>query len=322
MKKLCELIGKYFGLVIILFFIGGMTCPPAFTWVLGKLAGFSLLSMMLGIIMFGMGTTMELKDFKLILQRPRDVLLGAVAQYAIMPFLAYALSRAFNLDPALTVGVVLVGTCPGGTASNVITFISKGDLALSVTMTTVSTLLSPIMTPLLTYMIIGQRIDFSPIAMFWSIVQIVIIPIGFGVALRHCFPDWCEKAKAIAGLAGASRDAILASSATIMAVVVLHNLLGSALGFAIGRISGMSWKKCVALSIEVGMQNSGLAAGLAKTHFPALAAAAVPGAIFSSWHNISGSILAWLYVNYLNPRFDEELQGNVNTISGKPSAAH
>ena len=161
MKKFCELIGKYFGVVIILFFIGGMTCPPAFTWVLGKLAGFSLLSMMLGIIMFGMGTTMELKDFRLILQRPRDVFLGAVAQYAIMPFLAYLLSRAFNLDPALTVGVVLVGTCPGGTASNVITFISKGDLALSVTMTTVSTLLSPIMTPLLTYIIIGQRIDFS-----------------------------------------------------------------------------------------------------------------------------------------------------------------
>ena len=263
MKKFCELIGKYFGVVIILFFIGGMTCPPAFTWVLGKLAGFSLLSMMLGIIMFGMGTTMELKDFRLILQRPRDVFLGAVAQYAIMPFLAYLLSRAFNLDPALTVGVVLVGTCPGGTASNVITFISKGDLALSVTMTTVSTLLSPIMTPLLTYIIIGQRIDFSPVAMFWSIVQIVIIPIGFGVALRHFFPDWCEKAKAylpalsclcisllIAGLAGASRDAILASSATIMAVVVLHNLLGSALGFALGRFSGMSWKKCVALSIE------------------------------------------------------------------------
>ena len=106
-----------------------------------------------------------------------------------------------------------------------------------------------------------------------------------------------------------------------MAVVVLHNLLGSALGFAIGRISGMSWKKCVALSIEVGMQNSGLAAGLAKTHFASLTAAAVPGAIFSSWHNISGSILAWLYVNYLNPRFDEELQG-AKQISGKPSVAH
>ena len=331
MKKFCELIGKYFGVVIILFFIGGMTCPPAFTWVLGKLAGFSLLSMMLGIIMFGMGTTMELKDFRLILQRPRDVFLGAVAQYAIMPFLAYLLSRAFNLDPALTVGVVLVGTC----ASNVITFISKGDLALSVTMTTVSTLLSPIMTPLLTYLIIGQRIDFSPVAMFWSIVQIVIIPIGFGVALRHFFPDWCEKAKAylpalsclcisllIAGLAGASRDAILASSATIMAVVVLHNLLGSALGFALGRFSGMSWKKCVALSIEVGMQNSGLAAGLAKTHFPTLAAAAVPGAIFSSWHNISGSILAWLYVNYLNPRYDEELKSNAYRISEKAEPVH
>ena len=126
----------------------------------------------------------------------------------------------------------------------------------------------------------------------------------------------------IAGLAGASRDAILASSATIMAVVVLHNLLGSALGFALGRFSGMSWKKCVALSIEVGMQNSGLAAGLAKTHFPTLAAAAVPGAIFSSWHNISGSILAWLYVNYLNPRYDEELKSNAYRISEKAEPAH
>ena len=126
----------------------------------------------------------------------------------------------------------------------------------------------------------------------------------------------------IAGLAGASRDAILASSATIMAVVVLHNLLGSALGFALGRFSGMSWKKCVALSIEVGMQNSGLAAGLAKTHFPALAAAAVPGAIFSSWHNISGSILAWLYVNYLNPRYDEELKSNAYRISEKAEPVH
>jgi len=298
-----------------------MSVPPAFTWVLGKAFGFSILSFMLGVIMFGMGTTLQVKDFALILKRPVDVLLGALAQYTIMPLLAYGLCRFFHLDPALTAGVVLVGTCPGGTASNVITFISKGDLALSVTMTSVSTLLSPIMTPLLTYLLIGEKIAFSPVAMFWSIVQIVIVPICLGVAVRHYFPEWCEKAMdflpalsclcislLIAGLAGASRKEILASSMTIMAVVALHNLLGSAFGFAVGRFAGMSWKKCVALSIEVGMQNSGLAAGLAKTHFPALAAASVPGAIFSSWHNISGSILAWLYVNYLNLRFDEDLQ--------------
>ena len=141
MKKLCELVGKYFGVVILLFFIGGMTYPPAFTWVLGKISGFSILSFMLGVIMFGMGTTMQIKDFILILQRPRDVFLGALAQYTIMPLLAYLLCTLFSLSPALTVGVVLVATCPGGTASNVITFISKGDLALSVTMTSVSTLI-------------------------------------------------------------------------------------------------------------------------------------------------------------------------------------
>lgn len=334
MKKLCFLISHYFGVVIILFFLGGMVCPPAFTWVLGKLLGFSLLSFMLGVIMFGMGTTMELKDFVLILQRPRDVLLGAVAQFAVMPLLAWVLCKAFDLGPALTVGVVLLGTCPGGTASNVITFISKGDLALSVTMTTVSTLLSPVMTPLLTWVLIGQRIQFSPVAMFWSIVQIVIIPIGLGVALRHYCPRFCEAAKPylpvlsclcisllVAGLAGASRSAILASSLTIMAVVILHNGLGCAFGFLIGRLSGMSWKKCIALCIEVGMQNSGLAAGLAKAHFPGLPAATVPGAIFSCWHNISGSILAWLFVNYLSPRYDPDYEPDGAPVHAAPNPA-
>lgn len=321
MKKLCELIGRYFGIVIILFFVGGMTIPSAFTWVLGKMAGISILSFMLGVIMFGMGTTMQLQDFILILQRPRDVFLGALAQYTLMPLLAYGLCTLFNLNQALTVGVVLVATCPGGTASNVITFISKGDLPLSVTMTSVSTLLSPIMTPFLTYLLIGQRIEFSPIAMFWSIVQIVIVPIALGVAVRYYFPALCQKGKLylpalsclcisllIAGLAGGSRDSILSSSATVMAVVILHNLLGSALGFAAGLAVGMSWRKCIALSIEVGMQNSGLAAGLAKAHFPFLPAATVPGALFSSWQNIAGSIMAWLYVNYLNPKFDKDYE--------------
>ena len=321
MKQLCSLISKYFGVVIILFFLGGMLCPPAFTWVLGKFLGFSLLSFMLGVIMFGMGTTMELKDFVLILQRPRDVFLGAVAQFAVMPFLAYVLCHAFDLGPALTAGVVLVGTCPGGTSSNVITYMSRGDVALSVTMTMVSTVLSPFLTPLITYWIIGQQINFSPVGMFFSIIQIVIVPIALGLAVKKFLPKLAETAEdylpavsslaislIIAGVIAVSRNAILAASSIIILVVILHNCLGYALGFAIAHVAGLTWKKAVALSIEVGMQNSGLAAGLAKAHFPGLPAATVPGAIFSCWHNISGSILAWLFVNYLNPRFDPETQ--------------
>ena len=144
------------------------------------------MSTLLGVIMFGMGTTLNLRDFALVLKRPVDVFVGVCAQYLIMPSLAFLLAMAFNLDPALTAGVVLVGTCPGGTSSNVITFMSKGDLALSVTMTSVSTLLSPILTPLITYQLIGQKIAFDPLGMFWSIIQIVIIPICLVWLLKRC----------------------------------------------------------------------------------------------------------------------------------------
>ena len=230
-----------------------------------------------------------------------------------MPFLAFVLSRAFQLEPALAVGVVLVGTCPGGTSSNVITFMSKGDVAFSVTMTSISTLISPIMTPLLTYLILGQSIAFDPVGMFVSIVQIVIIPIILGLAVKKFLPALAATANdylpavssiaislLIAGIIGASRNAILNSSAIILLVVILHNVLG----YAIGKLTGMSWKQMVALSIEVGMQNSGLATGLAKVHFASIPLAGVPGAVFSAWHNISGAVLAYVSSNYLNKRFD------------------
>ena len=244
-----------------------------------------------------------------------------------MPFLAFGLSMAFNLDPALTTGVVLVGTCPGGTSSNVITFMSKGDVALSVTMTSVSTVLSPILTPFITYLIIGEKITFDPVGMFWSIVQIVILPICLGLAVKSFLPKLAEKATdylpavssiaislIIAGVIGASRDLILKAPGLILLVVILHNCCGYALGFAIARLTGLSWKKAVALSIEVGMQNSGLATGLAKAHFAALPAATVPGAVFSAWHNISGALLAWAYQNYLNPKFDPDYEKDPEAV--------
>ncbi|MCI7216536.1 MAG: bile acid:sodium symporter family protein, partial [Megasphaera elsdenii] len=259
MKKVCALIGKYFGVLAVIFLIIGMTLPTSFSWVLGKVGGVSVLSVLLGIIMFGMGMTMSVHDFALVLKRPKDVFFGACAQYLVMPFLAYVLSTLFHLNPALTVGVVLVGTCPGGTSSNVITFMSKGDVPLSVTMTSVSTLISPIMTPLLTYLIIGQRISFDPVGMFLSILQIVIVPIALGLIVKSFLPKLADTATdylpavsslaisfLIAGIIGASRDAILNSSGIILLVVILHNCLGYALGFFIGHLCGMSWKKMVA----------------------------------------------------------------------------
>ena len=256
MKKICAMIGKYFGILAVVFLVLGMTTPDSFKWVLGKIGDVSVLSLLLGVVMFGMGTTLSLHDFALVLKRPRDVFFGACAQYLVMPFLAYVLSTVFQLDPALTVGVVLVGTCPGGTSSNVITFMSKGDLALSVTMTSVSTVISPIMTPLLTYLIIGQRVSFDPVGMFISILQIVIFPICLGLAVKYFLPKLAATATdylpavsslaisfLIAGIIGASRNAILSSSGIILLVVILHNCLGYALGFAIGHFCGMSWKK-------------------------------------------------------------------------------
>lgn len=173
-----------------------------------------------------------------------------------MPSLAFLLAMAFNLDPALTAGVVLVGTCPGGTSSNVITFMSKGDLALSVTMTSVSTLLSPILTPLITYQLIGQKIAFDPLGMFWSIIQIVIIPICLGLAVKALLPKLAEQATdylpavsaiaislIIAGVIAVSRDNIVKTSGIILLVVICHNCLGYLLGFILARITGMSWKK-------------------------------------------------------------------------------
>lgn len=315
MKKFCALIGKYFGIIAIVFLILGFVAPKGFTWVTGKVCGVSVLSCLLGVVMFGMGTTLSVKDFVLVLKRPKDVLMGAVAQFFVMPFLAFVLSRLFRLDPALTAGVILVGTCPGGTSSNVITYMSKGDVALSVTMTSVSTLLSPILTPAITYLLIGTKIAFDPVGMFLSIVQIVIVPICLGVAVKTFLPKFAEVAVdylpavssiaislIIGGVIGGSKNAIISNIGIILLVVILHNCLGYVLGFLIARLVGMSWKKAVALSIEVGMQNSGLAVGLAKAHFAAMPAATVPGAIFSAWHNISGAVLAWLYVNVFEPK--------------------
>ncbi len=269
----------------------------------------SYINTLLGIVMFGMGLTLKPQDFRIVFSHPKDVVIGTIAQFTIMPLLAFVLSRAFGLSPELTVGVILVGTCPGGTSSNVMTYLSKGDVALSVGITSVSTVLAPVMTPLLTYIYAGKTVDVNMLSMFLSIIQVVILPIVVGFAINHFFARFAERAAdvlplvstlAIVAIVGAVVSANAARLVNcgflVLGIVVLHNILGYVLGYGAGKLMKMDTTKCRAVSIEVGMQNSGLATSLATVHFAQYPLATIPGAVFSVWHNVSGAILANIFL--------------------------
>ena len=303
MEKISSFVTKNMALFVVAVAIIGIIFPASFKWVAPKI------SMLLGVVMFGMGMTLRVEDFKEIFRRPRDVLIGLLAQFSIMPLLAYVLAKIFQLPAELAAGVILVGTCPGGTASNVMTYLAKGDVALSVSISMASTILAPLVTPLLTWLLAGAWINVSFVDMMLSIVQVVVAPILLGIIVNQLFADFVKRAVKIlpvisivaillilGGVVGVNADKILQTGLTIMLVVVLHNLLGYSLGFCAAKIFGMNVAKTKAVTIEVGMQNSGLAVSLAMIHFSA--AAAIPGAIFSVWHNISGSIAA----NYLSQK--------------------
>lgn len=270
----------------------------------------TVINYLLGVVMFGMGLTLNLQDFKIVFSRPKDVIIGCLAQFTIMPLLAWILARLFSLDEALALGVVLVGCCPGGTASNVITYLAKGDLALSVGMTGVSTLFAPFLTPLLTWALAGKSVNVDVMGMLLSILWVVILPIVVGLIVKGLWPNFTKKATdylpafssiaiamIVAIIISANANKLLAGGSIIVLVVILHNLCGLSLGYLIGRLLGLSEAKKRAISIEVGMQNSGLASSLATIHFAAYPLATIPGAIFSVWHNLSGAAVAYLYSN-------------------------
>lgn len=303
MKQLCKYISDYMGVLVLLAAVAALMWPEVFSHVKP-----TVINPLLGVIMFGMGLTLRWEDFRVVFSRPVDVTIGCVAQFTVMPLLAYVLARLFQLDEALTIGVVLVGCCPGGTASNVITYLAKGDLALSVGMTGVSTLLAPVMTPLLVWLLAGKTVDVDVAAMFLSILWVVILPIVAGLVVKRLWPRQTEGATAylpaLSSLAiaaivliviSASAHRLLSGGLVIIAVVVLHNVGGLTIGYLVGRLLGLTAAKRRALSIEVGMQNSGLASSLASLHFAAYPMAVVPGAVFSVWHNISGAVVARLY---------------------------
>ncbi len=303
LEKISNVFGKYMAWIVLAVAAVALFIPGSCLWIKTSWVNYLLM-----IVMFGMGLTLKLEDFRLIFTRPKDILIGCIAQFTIMPVLAFVLGKLFNLDAALLAGVVLVGTCPGGTSSNVITYLSKGDVALSVGMTSVNTLLAPVLTPAITYLMLRTMITVDAFSMFFAIVKVVIIPIGMGFIINKLFGRITQRLVKIlpfvsvvaicfivAAVVSHNSEKIFSAGLLVFAVVILHNLLGYACGFGFGRLLHMDIPKIKAISIEVGMQNSGLATSLAATAFPDLAMATVPGAIFSVWHNISGAILANFY---------------------------
>lgn len=297
--RFSRIVQKTFALWVLVFAAIAFINPTLFSFVGPYIA------LILGVIMFGMGVTMTVDDFKGVLKQPKSVLIATVAQFTIMPLLAYALCIVFQLPAEIAVGVILVGCCPGGTSSNVMTYLARGNTALSVSSTAVSTILSPFLTPAIFFLLASEWIDINAVAMFKSILQIVLVPIILGLIVRSVLgkkaATYAEAmplvsvigiVMIVAFVVGASKDRIIESGLLIFAVVVLHNGLGYLIGFFTGEVLGLKYADQKAVSIEVGMQNSGLGVALAGLHFASSPVTAVPSAIFSFWHNISGPLLA------------------------------
>lgn len=261
---------------------------------------------LLGVIMFCMGLTLTPPDLASVAKRPWAVVLGIVAHYVIMPGAGWVIAHALQLEPELAVGVILVGCAPSGTASNVMAFLAKGDVALSVAVASVSTLLAPIVTPLLVLFLAGSYLPIDAGGMILDIVKTVLLPVILGVLARRFAKSLVARALPVLPWASAiviavivaivvagSASKLAAAGGIVFLAVVLHNGFGLGLGYLAGKLGRLDDRARRALAFEVGMQNSGLAATLATAHFSPLAA--LPSAVFSLWHNISGAVVAaWL----------------------------
>ncbi|PBB05558.1 bile acid:sodium symporter family protein [Salimicrobium humidisoli] len=296
-ESISHVAGKYFALWVIAAALISFFVPGVF---LGLGAYITIL---LGVVMFGIGLTMQPVDFKLVMKKPLPVIAGVAAQYVLMPLTALGIAYLLNLPAELAAGLVLLGSVPGGTASNVMVYLAKGNLALSVAMTSFSTLLAPILTPAILLMLAGQWLPVDPVSMFLSIVQVIIVPITLGLLVRKLFPEAVDKSATavplisvlaiitiVCAVVAANVESITSSGLQIFVAVMLHNLFGLMLGYGVAVLMRLDESKRRAISIEVGMQNSGLGVALATAHFGPLAA--LPNVVAAVWHNISGPILA------------------------------
>lgn len=279
--------------------------PGIFAWVRGDAQ-----AMVLGAIMLAMGMTLTPEDWRVLARRPWDICIGACAQYGIMPLLALALVWGLHLPAGIAVGLLLVGCCPGGVSSNIMSLLGRGDVAYSVGMTATSTLLSPVVTPLLMLWLAGERVDVNALDLFRSILWVTVLPVAAGTLLnslcgrRPAYARVCEVLPGVAvlalacivgGVVSAQGSSFFAQGVLIFVGVFLHNGLGYVLGYAVGRLCHMPLPKCRTLSLEVGMQNAGLATVLAARHFALLPEAAVAAAVSCVWHSLSGTLLAGFF---------------------------
>lgn len=305
--KFTQFISKTFAIWVVVFAFIAAQFPDTFKifvpWI----------PYLLGIVMLGMGLTLTFKDFGEVTRNPKAVIIGVIAQFVVMPTIAFALAKLFQLPSELAIGVILVGCCPGGTSSNVMTFLAKGNTALSVACTTISTLLAPVLTPAVFYLFASEWLDINAGAMFISVLKIVLLPIFAGVVIRSILKQKIEQFSQtmpllsvvaivliVCAVVAVSKDRIIESGLLIFGVVALHNGLGYLIGYGISRLFKLPESDSRAVSIEVGMQNSGLGAALAAVHFKANPVIAVPSAVFSFWHNISGPILAMIFTSIKN----------------------
>lgn len=297
LAALSRFVGNSFAFWVLAFALLAFFLPDAF-----KPLAVAIVPL-LGLVMFGMGLTLKAADFAEVARHPWRVLLGVVAHFVIMPGMAWLLCALLQLPAEIAVGVILVGCCPSGTASNVMTWLSRGDLALSVAIAAVTTLLAPLLTPALIWLLASVWLPVSFAALFWSILQVVLLPIALGVVAQRLLGPRVRHVEEVlplvsvvsiviivAAVVAASQAKIAESGLLIMAVVILHNGFGFLLGYFTARLFGLPLAQRKSLALEVGMQNSGLGAALASAHFSPLAA--VPSALFSVWHNISGALLS------------------------------
>lgn len=288
--------------------------PDAFGWVRGDVQ-----TSILGLIMLTMGLTLTKDDFKILVARPLDIAIGSLAQFSIMPLIALALVKTLGLPKEIAVGLILVGCSPGGVSSNIMSFLCKGDVAFSVGITTLSTLLAPLTTPLLMLYLAGATVEVDALGMFKSILFVTILPIAIGASVNGVFGSrkgFLEFKKLLPGIAvlalaaivggvvSAQGDNIAKSGALIFAAVFLHNSLGYLVGYATGVAARFTSPKRRTISIEVGMQNAGLATVLATRHFPTLPEAAIASAVSCVWHSISGALMAGVF-NAIDKRINK-----------------
>ena len=298
---------RFFNLLANLFPLWVLACsglalfyPQWFTWFSGRMIVWGL-----AVIMIGMGITLGVEDFRRAARMPRAVLIGVIAQFIIMPFLGWAIARGLSLEPALAVGLILVACCPGGTASNVVSYVARADVALSVVMTMCSTFAAVVLTPLLTKWLAGAYVPVDAWSLFVSTVQVVVLPVTLGLLLNRYTPRLVNFVLPVAPLIsvifialicpsiiGANARTVLDSALPLFTAVALLHIGGFALGYVLARVLRLSKLSCRTISIEVGMQNSGLGAVLARTSFPQMVLAPVPSAISASFHSIIGSALA------------------------------